>query len=211
MAITNLISGEIRNKVGGMVGAKWKGKNYVRAYVVPKNPNTPDQQKIRGAFKTLSTIGSTINNGILKTHTAKKFKNMSPYNRFIKLNKDLISVDAPDWTKLKLFDGGAMPVSIDVASGAKATGIVTVEIEAIELSQALVKDVYAYGYVVNITQGRVVFSNTKISGTIASINFPSIPYEDGDEVFACVATEVTDLETLERANSPSTALAVTFT
>lgn len=210
MAITNLISGEIRNKVGGMVGAKWKGKNYVRAYVVPKNPNTPDQQKIRGAFKTLSTIGSTINNGILKPHTAKKFKNMSPYNRFIKLNKDLISVGVPDWTKLKLFDGGAMPVSIDTATGVEATGVVTVTLDAIEQSQVSVKDVYAYGYVVNITQGRVVFAEVEISGATASLVFPSIPYDESDEVFACVATEVTDLETLERANSPSTALAVTF-
>lgn len=210
MAITNLISGEIRNKVGGMVGAKWKGKNYVRAYVVPKNPNTPDQQKIRGAFKTLSTIGSTINNGILKPHTAKKFKNMSPYNRFIKLNKDLISVDAPDWTKLKLFDGGAMPLSIDTANGVKATGIATVEVDAIELSQVDVKDVYAYGYVVNITQGRVVFAGVKITSEGANLVFPSIPYDESDEVFACVATEVTDLETLERTNSPSTAKVVTF-
>lgn len=210
MAITNLISGEIRNKVGGMVGAKWKGKNYVRAYVVPKNPNTPDQQKIRGAFKTLSNIGSTINNGILKPHTAKKFKNMSPYNRFIKLNKDLISVGTPDWTKLKLFDGGAMPVGINTATGSEATGIVAVGLNALELSQTNVKNVYAYGYVVNITQGRVVFAEVKIDGTTTSLLFPSIPYEADDEVFVCVATEVTDLQTLERANSPSTALAVTF-
>lgn len=210
MAITNLISGEIRNKVGGMVGAKWKGKNYVRAYVVPKNPNTPDQQKIRGAFKTLSTIGSTINNGILKPHTAKKFKNMSPYNRFIKLNKDLISVGIPDWTKLKLFDGGAMPVSIDTATGVVATGVATVELNALEQSQVGVKDVYAYGYVVNITQGRVVFAEVKISGAAASLVFPSIPYEALDEIYVCVATEVTDLETLERANSPSIARVVAF-
>lgn len=33
-----------------LVFAKWKGINYVRRYVVPMNPNTENQEKIRSYF-----------------------------------------------------------------------------------------------------------------------------------------------------------------
>lgn len=35
------------------VYARWKGRPYVRRYVVPANPNSADQQKTRNAFKFL--------------------------------------------------------------------------------------------------------------------------------------------------------------
>jgi hypothetical protein len=38
------------------VYASWKGRPYVRRYVVPANPNSPAQQETRGAFKFLMNV-----------------------------------------------------------------------------------------------------------------------------------------------------------
>ena len=57
MAITNIVSGELRNKVGSMVGAKWKGISYVRAYVKQKNADTDAQRAVRSQFKKVTLFG----------------------------------------------------------------------------------------------------------------------------------------------------------
>lgn len=36
--------------------ARWKGVNYVRTRVIPANPNTANQQEVRGVFTTLSEM-----------------------------------------------------------------------------------------------------------------------------------------------------------
>ena len=126
MALTNLISGELRNKIGGMVGAKWKGKNYVRAYVVPKDAKTEAQLAVRSVMTILGSIGAAINPYILKPYTAKTFKNMSAYNRFVKINKALVSASAPDWANLKIFSGGALGLTALTAAADSATSQVTI-------------------------------------------------------------------------------------
>lgn len=46
-------SGQIGN---ALVYADWKGIPYARRYVIPENPNTADQQEVRGVFKTLTEM-----------------------------------------------------------------------------------------------------------------------------------------------------------
>ena len=46
-----LFSLDARGKIANtLVYAIWKGLNYCRQYVIPSNPNTADQQVIRGYF-----------------------------------------------------------------------------------------------------------------------------------------------------------------
>ncbi len=46
-----LFSLDARGKIANtLVYAIWKGLNYCRQYVIPSNPNTADQQTIRGYF-----------------------------------------------------------------------------------------------------------------------------------------------------------------
>jgi hypothetical protein len=128
MAITNLISGELRNKIGGMVGAKWKGKNYVRAYVTPKDAKTPAQQEVRASFKILNQLGSRINETVLKPYQAKPVANKSPANVFVKLNQPFMAEKSTDPLEIKIFNG-ALPLGTAALSPVTAAdGKVTVTV-----------------------------------------------------------------------------------
>lgn len=50
MAKQNFLSGGFYGKLGAMVGQRWKNKRTIRTYVVPRNPNTPEQKKNRTNF-----------------------------------------------------------------------------------------------------------------------------------------------------------------
>jgi hypothetical protein len=129
MAITNLISGELRNKIGGMVGAKWKGKNYVRAYVVPKDAKTPEQVEVRNSFKILNQLASRINETVLKPYQAKPVANKSPVNVFVALNQPFMAAKSTDPMDIKIFNGalplGTAAVGAVVAADGKVTATVT--------------------------------------------------------------------------------------
>ena len=50
MAKQNFLSGGFYGKLGAMVGQRWKNKRTIRTYVVPHNPNTPEQKRNRSNF-----------------------------------------------------------------------------------------------------------------------------------------------------------------
>jgi hypothetical protein len=129
MAITNLISGELRNKIGGMVGAKWKGKSYVRAYVIPKDAKTPDQQEVRASFKILNQLASRINETVLKPYQAKPVANKSPVNVFVSLNQPFMAAKSTDPLDIKIFNGalplGSAQIGAVAAGDGKVTATVT--------------------------------------------------------------------------------------
>ena len=50
MAKQNFLSGGFYGKLGAMVGQRWKNKRTIRTYVIPKNPNTPEQKRNRTNF-----------------------------------------------------------------------------------------------------------------------------------------------------------------
>ncbi len=89
-------SGSLTGRLAGMVGATWKGIDYVRKMVIPANPNTVAQQGTRTVFKNLVTMGRRINSTILKDNIIPKPKKMSPFNKFISNNQPLI--DTGVWT-----------------------------------------------------------------------------------------------------------------
>jgi hypothetical protein len=117
MALTNIVSGELRNKVGAMVGSKWKGKAYVRAYVIPKDANSDAQKAVRGQFKKVTMFGSAINTDILKLYQAKPIKNQSPYNRFVQINRAMMADDTLGYEDIKIFHG-QLPTGTDLSASA---------------------------------------------------------------------------------------------
>ncbi|QQO07870.1 DUF6266 family protein [Breznakiella homolactica] len=119
MAITNIVSGELRNKVGAMVGAKWKGISYVRAYVKQKDADTEAQRAVRSQFKKVTLFGSAINEGVLKPYQARAVKNMSPYNRFTQVNQEVIADESKGYESMRIFSG-SLPVATDMSATASA-------------------------------------------------------------------------------------------
>ncbi len=128
MAHANIITGELRKKVGALVGSKWKGISYVRAYQKSvKDANTPAQQNIRNQFKMVTQFGSGINEAVLKPFQAKPVKNQSAYNHFVQINRDVINDKSKGYESIKIFDG-----TLPVASGFQAA--VSEAAETVEVS-----------------------------------------------------------------------------
>ncbi len=49
--ISNIFGTTFRGRIGKkMIASSWKGHEYIRTYVKPRNPNTSDQRRARGQF-----------------------------------------------------------------------------------------------------------------------------------------------------------------
>lgn len=94
--IKNGILGAARNKVGNVVAASWKGINYVRAYAIPANPNSADQQTQRAWFKKHATMAIAGLSGVIQEYWDGQVPSMSGYNRYMQIN-----VRKPKSTELK--------------------------------------------------------------------------------------------------------------
>ena len=95
------ILSKVQGKVAGVVGATWKGKNYLRELVKPGNPNTPAQQLQRGKMSVAVKASRTFLAPVLTRFLSKFVKNMSAYNWFVKQNiadADSPSTDIKDLT-----------------------------------------------------------------------------------------------------------------
>lgn len=211
MALINLISGEPRNKVGGYVGAKWKGKTYFRAYTTPKNPKTEMQMRTRGNFGTLMTISSAINATILKPYTAKTFKNQTPSNRFMKINQPFIASDGADPSLIQIFKGGALPPT--QGAGAVANAGAPCVITFTPATQLGTTDKYVgVGFAYNVTKGVCVAGvNDNLTGGQQSTISIAVPNDTNDEIIWGVSTyaEITANGIKSKLNSNSLAGKIT--
>jgi len=84
--ILNGILGGFSGKVGPVVGGKWKDIDYMRSYVVPANPNTPNQQTVRAKFKKLVEFGRVLIPALLSVYWDPFLSGMSGFNKWISLN-----------------------------------------------------------------------------------------------------------------------------
>lgn len=80
------ILSKVQGKVAGVVGATWKGQNYLRELVKPGNPNTPGQQLQRSKMSVAVKASRTFLAPVLSPFVGKFVKNMSAYNWFVKQN-----------------------------------------------------------------------------------------------------------------------------
>lgn len=92
MALVNgpLFSLEARGAVGrAIVYAKWKGRDYVRKYVVPANPRTLAQQFQRGILEAITQRWAFIEPAHKATwQTLANAHNYSTFNAYCKFNLD---------------------------------------------------------------------------------------------------------------------------
>ena len=73
-------------KVGGVVGASWKGINYIREHVVPANPQTEAQQGQRAKMRKAVAFAKPIIGAVLNVYMDPLTRKMSAFNRWIKRN-----------------------------------------------------------------------------------------------------------------------------
>jgi len=81
------ILGGLRGRVGNIVGAAWKGINYIRSMPLSvANPNTTAQQAQRGAFTQTVLTARLLLSDLIATYWDPFARLMSGYNHFISVN-----------------------------------------------------------------------------------------------------------------------------
>jgi hypothetical protein len=86
LILHNGILGKGTKKIGNIVGANWKNRNYVRSYVIPANPNSDLQKAQRARFAANVEFVKGILGQIIQPYVDPFQRAMSGYNYFIKQN-----------------------------------------------------------------------------------------------------------------------------
>ena len=81
--LTQGVLGPFTGKVGGVVGAMWKGINYAKGYAIPANPRTVAQTVQRTKFKTVQALAAQLLGTLIATFWNPFAIKMSGYNYFI--------------------------------------------------------------------------------------------------------------------------------
>ena len=119
----NLLKANWEGKVGQTVGAKWKNLSTIRTYTKPSNPNTADQQKVRGVFAEMTSFVALFADQI-KYLSALNTSGQSVRNAIIQANKAQIMGGAFNKDTLIISKGGLQKVAGEAAS--QSAGKVTV-------------------------------------------------------------------------------------
>lgn len=125
MGKLNILKAAYYGKVGETVGAKWKDKNTVRVLTIPSNPNTMAQQTVRTGFSQISKFVALFADQI-KTVSALNTRGMSVRNAIIKENKEMVAAGNLTPGNLVISKGGLPTPGGAAATGAQATGVITV-------------------------------------------------------------------------------------
>ena len=123
MGKMNLLKANWEGKVGQTVGAKWKNLSTIRTYTKPSNPNTTDQQRVRGVFAQMTSFVALFADQI-KYLSALNTSGQSVRNAIIKANKEQIMSGSFDKATLIISKGGLQKVAGESAN--QAAGKVTV-------------------------------------------------------------------------------------
>lgn len=169
MGKLNILKAAYYGKVGETVGAKWKNKNTVRVLTVPSNPNTQAQQTVRTVFRDMSKFVSLFSDQI-KTVSALNTRGMSVRNAIIKMNKEQIMDGTFAAADLVISRGGLPTPQGAAASGAQATGDLTVPVTQITGSNVTQK---AKIVVVAVSQKAQQAWVQVANNTSADLNIPT--------------------------------------
>lgn len=121
--ILNGILGGVSGKVSGVVGASWKGINYLRGYSIPSNPQTPAQTAQRAKMTFLVSIGRSVLSTVLNVFWSPIAVQMSGFNLFLQRNLLLITDDT-DYDSILMSTGNLSPLAITTATYNPTTGMV---------------------------------------------------------------------------------------
>lgn len=109
------ILGPVTQKIGNVVGAKWKDRYYFRTLVTPSNPNTASQQAYRAVFTLLVAAGRLILGSVLQSYWDPFYSGMSGFNAFMKYNIQAMD-GTHDWAELIIARGSLEGAAISAAA-----------------------------------------------------------------------------------------------
>jgi len=113
----------VSGKVGNVVGASWKGIDYIR--IKPDhvaNPRTESQVNHRAKFKGVTSLAKKLMGSIIRPIWNINAVKMTGYNLFVKKNIDAFGIDAAieNFSKLSFSVGSlSLPEEISVTADAE--------------------------------------------------------------------------------------------
>jgi hypothetical protein len=162
------ILSKVSGKVAGVVGASWKDKAYLRAYVTPANPNTVAQQAQRTKFSQCVAFAKPLLGQVIQEYIDPFQKKMSGFNYFVKSNIDQFP-DPVSLLGIKLSEGPLSAVIINTATYAVTDITVTFYQNTGNNGQAGDK-VFAVAY--NEVNGIFYFASAEVARSALSIIVP---------------------------------------
>lgn len=165
--IINGILGGVSGKVGGVVGANWKGIPTVRAYAIPSNPNSTGQQTQRTLFTAVLAFLKLLTSTVLQPYWDPFVSNMSGFNK-------AMSVNLLAWSDDTAFDDaiisqGSLELSeITSATYATASGDTYIFWDSTIMGNGLATDI-ACGVIVD-TENNIAFVSDTVARNEDSIN-----------------------------------------
>jgi hypothetical protein len=130
----------VSGKISGVVGAKWKDKAYLRAHVMPANPNTLAQQAQRSKMsQAVAFIKPLI--GLVAIPLWDPFqKSMSGFNALIKANIAKFT-EVVDYVTMVISTGTLSPVVFASCQYATGNGLLLITLNPNTGNNGLVSDV----------------------------------------------------------------------
>lgn len=100
------ILGKASGKIANMVASSWKGINYARERVIPANPKSAGQTRVRGTLSAIVLIGRAVKSLFINTYweTLVKGTANSGWAKFVGVNQKAIQKDE-DFENIKLATG----------------------------------------------------------------------------------------------------------
>jgi len=99
-------------KVGGVVGASWKGINYIREHINPANPKSTAQQAQRAKMRIIVAFSKPLIAAVLNIYVDPLTRKMSGFNKLVKQN--INRVGAPgESVEIQLLEGSLNAVTVD--------------------------------------------------------------------------------------------------
>ncbi len=152
------ILGGFKKKIGSVVGSSWKGIATMRSLPLSvANPKTAAQVSNRNRFKACAEFASQILASIIKPLMDRFAGQMSGYNYFTQLNKEVFAnPSAPVWGDLVISKGKMIAPVMDSAgmSGSK----LTVDLDTSASDRYGLPSDKIYGLIVGSTSRKVLFA-----------------------------------------------------
>lgn len=118
------ILGGFKKKIGSVVGSSWKGVATMRSLPLSvANPRTAAQVENRNRFKACAEFASLILASIIKPLMDRFAGQMSGYNYFTKLNKEVFAdPENVSWTDLVIAKGKMVQPGLTIQSAGSGPG-----------------------------------------------------------------------------------------
>jgi hypothetical protein len=141
MAIINQgILGGLSGKVGQVIGASWRGINYLRIYAVPSNPQTAAQTLQRTKFSHCVALAKSVLSTICNKFWENMFPQMSGFNALVKKNLPLCEEDGTLGVSNVISAGSLECINLSAGTYNPGTGAVSCTFSPVCTGNGLASD-----------------------------------------------------------------------